>query len=160
MSSNCPIFQEITETKKFKICFYFKIGENENINVIEYDYFDIEKKHIYELLENLVKKINEKKISINYKDREYDLSLQESEEKNFYAENYEIRLSKNNLSPKYDLPPFSSDINLKNMLNEKLCFIPKNQVNILLREKENENIELIEKEEDKCNSLKNICLIW
>ena len=49
------------ELKQLKIFFYLNINENVFILPIETDYFIINNQFVYELIKNVVKKINEKK---------------------------------------------------------------------------------------------------
>ena len=52
--------------KKFTINFYFKLNENKDfIFPIESDLFNIDNQYVYELIENIIKKINDKSITIN-----------------------------------------------------------------------------------------------
>ena len=65
-------------------------------------------------------------------------SLKDSENENkkfFYAENYELRLcKKKNLKPSYDFPAFDSFSLIKNFANERISFISKNELNIIIIE--------------------------
>ena len=128
-----------TNLKKFKVFLYFEInGNNKYVFPIETDFFNIEKQHIYELLKNIVKKINNKNIIINYKNINYMISLKDCEDndKNFYIKNYELKpCKKTNFIPKNYLPSFSSTSLLKNIINERLSFVSKNNLNIMLIEK-------------------------
>ena len=87
---------------------------------------------------------------------------QNNNNKNFYIENYELRLCKKNLKPNFELPPFFSSILLKNILNEKLSLICNNNLYIMLLEKtednyenEKENLNEIEYEKDNLNEMEN-----
>ena len=51
----------LDELKKLKIFFYLNINDNVFILPIETDYFSINNQSVYELIKNIVKKINEKK---------------------------------------------------------------------------------------------------
>lgn len=151
--------KKIIEMKKFEVCFYLNLNKTENIYFIETDPFDVDKHQTHELIENIVKKINNRNLSFIYKDKEYDLSLQESTEKDFYVENYELRPCKKNSTPKYDMPAYSTDIPLRNIINERICFGSKKHMNILLREKIIEEEEDMDQEQGRCNSFKNKCVI-
>ena len=144
--------------KKFTINFYFKLNENKDfIFPIESDLFNIDNQYVYELIENIIKKINDKSITINDNSNEYIISLKNYENNNkkeFFTENYELRLcNKKTLKPKFDLPPISSNFLLNNIVNERLSFICKNKLYIILIEKFEDKIdkyeETIDESEDK-----------
>jgi len=82
--------------KKFIVNFYFKLNEiKEFIFPIESDLFDIDNQYAYELIENIINKINNKSITINNNSNEYIISLKNCEnnnKKDFLIENYELRL--------------------------------------------------------------------
>lgn len=97
--------------------------------------------YVYHLIENIIKKINNKLINIIHNSKKYIISL----EKKFPVKNYELRpCKKSNLKPKNDLPPYDSFSLLKNIANERLSFVTKNNVNIIL-------IEVF----DNCNNIKS-----
>ena len=99
---------------------------------------NINEQYIYELIENLVKVINDKKFEIKYKSNNYILSLKDWETENidFYINNYELRpCKKKNHFPNYDLPNYYAKSLLNNIEKEVICFIPKDPINILLIEK-------------------------
>ena len=50
----------------------------------------------YDLIENIIDKINDKSLVINYNSKEYIISLKTSENNkiNFYSDNYELKLCK------------------------------------------------------------------
>lgn len=92
----------------------------------------------YELIENIIQKINNQILIINYNSKEYIISLKECDNENkndFYKKNYELRPSKKDLKPKNDISPFSSSILLKNIANDKISLICKNELYIMLIEK-------------------------
>ena len=132
----------------FEAYFYFTIEDKEFIFPIQSNLFNINAQYIYELIENIVKTINEKNIIINYNNNDYIISLkdlEDSEDQNnndFYIENYELKpCKKKNFFPKMDLPSFSPKSLLKNIENKKLSFIVKNPLNIMIREKSEINKE-------------------
>ena len=144
--------------KKFIINFYFKLNENKEFTFpIESDIFDIDNQYVYELIENIIKKINNQSISINNNSNEYIISLKNYENNNkkeFLTQNYELRLcNKKTLKPKFYLPPISSNILLNNIINENISFICKNSLYIILIEKfEDKNgkyEDTIDESEDK-----------
>ena len=125
--------------KKYKIYFYLKLNNNSYIFPIISDNFFINKQYVYELIKNIVKKINEKNITINFNNNNYIISLRDIEEDDanfeFYIKNYELKpCKKKNCTPKIDCPSFSSSSLLKNIENENISFICKNPLNIMLRE--------------------------
>lgn len=153
---SCPHY-----LKKFKIYFYFKLNnKNEFIFPIESDLLNIDKQYGYELIENIIKKINNNSIIIDYNSKKYIVSLKDSENENrkyFYTENYEIRLcKKNNLKPSYDFPALNSFSLINNYINERISFISKNDLNIIIIENYDNNEDSVENEKypDKKINLK------
>ena len=133
---------------KFDVFFYFTIKNKEFVFQIKSDLFDPQKQYTYELIKNIIKKINEKKIIINYDNTKYFVSLkdiEDYEDKNnidFYIKNYEFKqCNKNNFVPKNDIESFSSESLLKNIDSKKISFIAKNPLNIMVREKIETNLE-------------------
>ena len=125
--------------KIIKIYFYFKLNNNnEFIFPIESDLLNIDKQYGYELIENIIKKINNNSIIIDYNSKKYKVSLKDSEYENkkyFYSKNYELRLcKKKNCKPSYDFPEFDSFSLIKNFANERISFISKNDLNIIIIE--------------------------
>lgn len=130
--------------KSFKVYFYFEINKNCNfIFPIESDKFNVEKQHIYELLKNIVKLINNKNIIISHNNIKYTISLKDCDDNNddFYIKNYEIKpCKKKNFEPKFDLPSYDSYSLLENIVKERISFVSKNPLNIMLIQKyEEEN---------------------
>ena len=80
--------------------------------------------------------------------------MRKNNNKNFYIENYELRLCKKNLKPNFELPPFFSSILLKNILNEKLSLICHNNLYIMLLEKEGDDHENENEKENENNNEK------
>ena len=129
---------------KFEVYFYFSIREKEFIFPITSDSFNTSTHHIYDLIKNIVKIINEKNIVVNYNNVEYIISLkdidsEESDNENdmdFYNKNYELKpCKKKNCFPKLDFPSFSSNSLLNNINNKKISFMCKNPLNLMVREK-------------------------
>lgn len=91
------------------------------------------------MIKNIIQKINESKIIIKINSINYIVSLKESEEENdifFYVNNYELKpFDMVNFKPKEDSPNFSPNNPLKNFLNQKISFISKKEINIMLIEK-------------------------
>ena len=131
-----------TKFSKFDVFFYFTIKKKEFVFQIKSDLFDLDKQYTYELIQNIVKKINEKKITINLDNIKYILSLKDIEynegknNKDFYIKNYEFKqCNKDNFVPIKDREAFSSKSLLKNIDSKKISFMAKNPLNIMLREK-------------------------
>jgi hypothetical protein len=128
---------------KFNTNFYFKLNENnEFIFPIQSDIFNKSKQYVYELIKNIIKKINEKNLVINYNNIDYIVSLKDTEEEdiNFYIKNYELKpCKKKNFKPKNDCPSFSPNSLLENVDNKLISFISKNSLNLMLRERIEEN---------------------
>jgi hypothetical protein len=128
---------------KFNTYFYFKLNENnEFIFPIQSDIFNKSKQYVYELIKNIIKKINEKNLVINYNNIDYIVSLKDTEEEdiNFYIKNYELKpCKKKNFKPKNDCPSFSPNSLLENVDNKLISFISKNSLNLMLRERIEEN---------------------
>lgn len=133
---------------KFDIFFCFTIQKKEFIFQIKSDLFNVNRQYSYELIKNIVKKINEKNITINHNNTTYVVSLkecQDSEEENdtdFYIKNYELKpINNNNFTPKEDSGNYLSKTLLKNIDSKKINFVSKNTFNIMLREKNETNKE-------------------
>lgn len=133
---------------KFDIFFCFTIQKKEFIFQIKSDLFNVNRQYSYELIKNIVKKINEKNITINHNNTTYVVSLkecQDSEEENdtdFYIKNYELKpINTNNFIPKEGSENYSSKTLLKNIDSKKISFVSKNTFNIMLREKNETNKE-------------------
>jgi hypothetical protein len=125
--------------KKFKIYFYVKINENnEFVFPIKSDFINIKKKCVCDLIKHIVKKINNKKIVIRINSKEYTLSLKDSDDDSnniFYDSNYELKeYAPKNLNSINHSDGYSSNILLKELVNKKICFTPKNPINIMLVE--------------------------
>ena len=133
-------------TKIFTVYFYLELNKNNTyIFPIESDLLNINTQYGYDLIENIIYKINNQSMIINNNSKQYIFSLKncQNSNKNFYVENYELRLcKKNELKPKFDLPPFSPSVSLKNILNEKISLICKNSLYIMLLEKSVDSEEL------------------
>ena len=135
--------------EKFDVFFYFTIQNKEFVYQIKSDLFNINSQCIYELIENIVKKINEKKIIINHNNIKYIVSLndcddddEEENNKNFYIKNYELKHCNNkNFTPKFESESFSSKSLLNNIKSKRISFMSKNPLNIMLREKTETNKE-------------------
>lgn len=124
---------------KFKVYFFLKIdNSNEFVYPIETDFLNIKNQYGYDLIKNVIQKINEKKIIINLNSINYIVSLKDCEDENnkmFIDQNYELRpFSIKTYKPKFDCPKFCSNSLLKEFINENISFISKNEINIMLIE--------------------------
>ena len=133
---------------KFDVFFNFTIQKKEFVFQIKSDLFNLNRQYSYELIKNIVKKINEKNITINHNNTNYIVSLKDfddSEEENnmdLYSRNYELKpINKINFTSIKESENYSSDSLLKNIDNKKISFVVKNSFNIMLREKNDSNIE-------------------
>ena len=140
--------------KRYNIYFFLNLSkDNTFIFPIESDIFNVNNQHVYELIKNAVKNINNKKIIITYNTINYIVSLKDIEEEenmDFYTKNYELRpCKKKNFMPKNDCPSYSSSSLLKNLENKNISFISKRNLNIMLLEK-------LETYEEKNNQKYNI----
>ena len=119
--------------KQFKIYFYLSINENKDyVFPIKTDIFNIKKHCVSDLIRNMVKKINKKKLIININSINYIISLREFDEENnndLYEQSYELKKwNKKDLKPKNDAKEFASDLLLKEIINEKISFVSKNPI--------------------------------
>ena len=128
------------KVKNYNIYFYLNLNkENSFIFHIKSDFFKINKQYIYELIKNIVKKINNENINIKYNSKDYIISLKDIEDDDdfdFYIKNYELKpCKKKNFMPKSDCPSYSSSSLLKNIEKENISFVSKLPLNIMIREK-------------------------
>ena len=138
LSNNLIINNCFNIYKQFKIYFNLSINNNEFIFKINSDYFNINEQYIYELIKNIVKIINNKKFIVKNNFNNYIISLKDCEEENnidFYIKNYEIKQYINKISLlKNDSPTYSSNSLINKILDEKINFVSKNPLNIMLIE--------------------------
>jgi hypothetical protein len=149
----------LNDYKQFEIYFYCVINGNEYIFPIKTDFLNVKKEYGYDLIKNIVKKINNKNLIVISNSIKYIISLKDIEDddnNDFYINNYELRYyKKKNMIPKYDLPALSSYYLLEKISNEKISFISKNSLNIMITEKfEDYNEQCPIKE--KINKLTNV----
>ena len=123
----------------FNVYFYIKLNEKtENIFLIESDVLNLDTQCVSDLISNIVKKINSKKIIINNESNEFILSLKEYENIDLYNNNYELRqFDKISNTPKFDYSCFSQELMLEEIVSREICFVVKNTNNIKLSEKSN-----------------------
>jgi hypothetical protein len=155
--SNINDYKIKNNIKKFKVYFYFNLNEkNEYIFPFESDLLNIDNQYGYDLIQNIIKKINNESLVINYDSKDYILSVKENQNddiKNFYINNFEIRkCKKKTFKPKDDVPPFSPELLLNNILDDTISFICKNNIYIILIEKFDDDIEEGKYEDDFAES--------
>lgn len=138
--------KEEDNSAEFEAYFYFQLnGENEFIFPVKSDSFNKNEQYAYELIKNIIKKINEKNITIKYNNTNYTVYIkdeQDTEDADFYTKNYELKpCKKKNFKPKSDSPSYSPNSLLKNIDKNKISFVSKSPLNIMLIEKFEENEE-------------------
>ena len=128
--------------KKFKVYFYFNLNNKQEYNFcIESDLLNINNQYGYDLIRNIIKKVNNESRVINNDSKNFIISLKdcENEDDTFYINNFELRkCKKNTLKPNKELPPFSSNLLLNNILDDSISLICKNNIYIMLIEKYND----------------------
>ena len=132
--------------KKFEVFCYIKVNKEKYfIFPINSDSINLKTHTVYDLIKNIVKKFNQNNINIKSDIINYNISLKDCEDeanKNFYINNYELRPSnKKDGSPKFDLPCYSHDSLLTNISNEKISFVVKDPLNIMMIEKAENSID-------------------
>ena len=125
---------EIKNISKFRIYFFFKLNEKkEYIFPIESDTFDLDNQNVSDLIQNIIKKINDKKITINYNLKEFILLLNVSE-KNIFID-YELRpCDPITHAPNNDDEPYSAKNKLNVIDAQEISFVSKNPINIIWNE--------------------------
>lgn len=144
--------------KQFFIYFYFEIYNKEFIFPIVSSFFNIKKSYVYDLIRNIIKIINNKNIIIINNSINYIVSLKDNEENDidFYINNYKLKkCSKKTLKPKKDYPSYSSSSLLETITNDKISFISKNPLNIMLTEKYNDHKKECEENDNVYNNIIN-----
>ena len=106
--------------------------------MIKSDFINIKNKYVSDLIKNMVKKINKKKIIIKINSIEYILSLKDKDDDSndsFFCSNYELKeCDPNNLKPVNHSDRYSPNTSLKELINKKISFVSKNPINIMLIE--------------------------
>jgi len=166
-STNLEIFNfsELNNMKKFNVYFYFNLNNKKEYNFfIESDLLDINNQYGYDLIKNIIKKINNECLAINKDSRSFILSLKDCEngDNDFYINNFELRKSnKKTLKPNKDLPPFCPNLLLNNIVDDNISLICKNNINIMLFEKYNDveetkyDDDFFENHEKNINKIEN-----
>ena len=122
---------EIKNISKFRIYFFFKLNEKkEYIFPIESDTFDLDNQNVSDLIQNIIKKINDKKITINYDLKEFTLLLNVSE-KNIYID-YELRpCDPLTHTPNNNDEPYSAKNKLNVIETQEISFVSKTPINLI-----------------------------
>ena len=122
---------EIKNISKFRIYFFFKLNEKkEYIFPIESDTFDLDNQNVSDLIQNIIKKINDKKITINYDLKEFTLLLNVSE-KNIYID-YELRpCDPLTHTPNNNDEPYSAKNKLNVIEAQEISFVSKTPINLI-----------------------------
>ena len=122
---------EVKNISKFRIYFFFKLNEKkEFIFPIESDSFDLDNQNVSDLILNIIKKINDKKITINYNLKECVLLLNVSE-KNIYID-YELRpCNPITHAPNNDDEPYLAKNKLNVIEAQEISFVLKNPINFI-----------------------------
>lgn len=159
-------FSKKNNMKKFNVYFYFNLNKEKEYNFyIESDLLNINIQYGYDLIKNIIKKINNESIVINNDSKSYTIFLKdcENEGNNFYINNFELReYKKKTLKPNEDLPPFSSNLLLNNIKDDIVSLVCKNNLYIMPLEKYNDieeekySDDFFEDHEDNINKIKNI----
>ena len=88
----------LNNLRQFEVYFYFKINDSkEFIFPIQTDFFNIKEEYGYDLIKNIIKKINDKKLIVENNSIKYIISLKDCEDENnkeFYIKNYELKYAK------------------------------------------------------------------
>ena len=113
---------------KFNIYFSFLFDKKEFIIQIESDIFNINENNVQDLIKNIIYKINDKNIIIQNDKINYIISLKDSDEQDFYKNNYEIRTYKEK-----ECIIYPSDLLLSDIKVTKLNLVSKNYLNIMIR---------------------------
>ena len=150
--------------KQFEIYFFLKLNNDiEYVFPIQSDYLDIKEKYGFDLIKNIIKKINDQNIVVENNSVKYIVSLKDNDfededNKDFYTKNYELRqCTKKTLKPKDHFPGYSSSSLLEDFINERISFVSKNNLNVMLTKKYNDYKETNEpKDEIIINDKNNI----
>ena len=134
---NNNINYETNVIKNFNVCFYFDLNKDKKYSFnFNTDEFNANEYHIYNLIEYIVKKINDSNIVIKYNNDNYSVSLKDIDEENidFYINNYEIKPFE--FWTEKDCKSFSPEEMIKSINEEKIIFFSKNPLNVLLMKKD------------------------
>jgi len=148
--------------KQFEIYFFLKLNNDaEYVFPVQSDYLNIKENYGFELIKNIIPKINDKNIVVENNSVKYIVSLRDSESeeediKEFYSKNYELKAcTKETFKPKEDMPCYSPTMLLEEFINKKISLVSKNDLNIMLTEKYNDYKETIEPKDEVIINNKN-----
>ena len=90
------------------------------------------------MIPNIIKKVNSQKTIFDYNNKEFILSLKESDDIDFYIQNYDLKENEKIANfAKNDISFFSPSEILSNLISKQICLVPKNENLINLKEKRN-----------------------
>ena len=148
--------------KQFEIYFFLKLNNDiEYVFLIQSDYLNIKEKYGFELIKNIIQKINDKNIVVENNSVKYIVSLRDNDSededsRDFYSKNYELKkCKKDTLKPKEDIPSFSPTSLLEEFINERISLVCNNDLNIMLTEKYNDYKETSEPKDEVIINNKN-----
>ena len=148
--------------KQFEIYFFLKLNNDiEYVFPVQSDYLNIKEKYGFDLIKNIIRKINDQNIVVENNSAKYIVSLkdcdfEEEDNKDFYTKNYELRqCTKKTLKPKDHFPGYSPSSLLEDIINERISFVSKNDLNIMLTEKFNDYKETNEPKDEIIINYKN-----
>ena len=148
--------------KQFEIYFFLKLNNDiEYVFPIQSDYLNIKEKYGFDLIKNIIKKINDQNIVVENNSVKYIVSLKDNDfededNKDFYTKNYELKqCTKKTLKPKDHFPGYSPSSLLEDIINERISFVSKNDLNIMLTEKFNDYKETNEPKDEIIINYKN-----
>ena len=148
--------------KQFEIYFFLKLSKDiEYVFPIQSDYLNIKENYGFDLIKNIIKKINEQNLIVENNFVKYIVSLKDNDfededNKDFYTKNYELKqCTKKTLKPKDNFPGYSPTSLLEYFINERISFVSKNDLNIMLTEKYNDYKKTNEPEGENIINNKN-----
>ena len=141
--------------KQFEIYFFLKLNNDiEYVFPVQSDYLNIKEKYGFDLIKNIIKKINDQNIVVENNSVKYIVSLKDNDfededNKDFYTKNYELKqCTKKTLKPKDYIPGYSPSSLLEDFINERISFVSKNDLNVMLTQKYNDYKETNEPKEE------------
>ena len=148
--------------KQFEIYFFLKLNNDiEYVFPIQSDYLNTKEKYGFDLIKNIIRKINDQNIVVEKNSVKYIISLKDNDfededNKDFYTKNYELKqCTEKSLKPKDHFPCYSQTSLLEDIINERISFVSKNDLNIMLTEKFNDYKETNEPKDEIIINYKN-----